>query len=164
MTKVNFSPEDRELPEGGPPPIGVYPCRITANNLKHLDGGKELWELTFEIMEGDCKGRTFWDDIFWSKKALPRAFHFLSAALADCDAENPEGVQAYIDSKTAELDTEDTSLVVGRRLMVKIGHEEFEHKGQQRTKAKVEFRGYAPLGVMPEGDDAGDVKDEALPF
>jgi len=69
MPKRNW--DDVEESTGGMVPPGEYKAKIV-EVFPEGDGNDERWGVQFKIVEGDYKGQGFFDNLFFSQKALPR--------------------------------------------------------------------------------------------
>src|SRR2546426_6689351 len=89
-------------------PPGQYRCRVKAASEGKTRKGQDRWSLLLEVMEGPHLGATIRDDLYWSKKAVPRVKLFLKAL-----GESPKGEKEF-----------NVSVVRGRELLVNAEIEE----------------------------------------
>jgi len=68
---VNFGRSEQPDPQQ-PIPIGEYKCKIVEVREKTSQKGEEYYSLRLEIIEGDYDGRSVYDSLFFSPKALQR--------------------------------------------------------------------------------------------
>src|SRR5262245_58774243 len=54
-----------------PLPRGEYLARVVEGKLGHAQTGTPGYQLTFEVLEGDYKGRRIWHDLWLTEAALP---------------------------------------------------------------------------------------------
>lgn len=161
MTKFNFTDDDKVMPDPTPVPTGDYAARCIGCELSRVGPASvEKWHLVFSILEGDHQNREVHDDIFWTQKAAPRAYLMLSKLLMDNDAQTPEEKLAAAEKMMSDFDTNNTPLVVGRKCVITVFHENFQTKsGETRKKAVVGYRGYRALceATDTNPDDYSDI-------
>lgn len=113
-------------------PEGTYLCRIGEVREATTREGGAMWGLRWEVADGDHAGRTaVWDNLIWSDRGLPRVKRVL--ALLGFDVSGPLDIDAHD--------------LMGRRAHVEVAFEEREDplSGKRVTRARVPYRGYAPV-------------------
>lgn len=165
-TKWSFSEEDRtEQQQAELLPAGTYQTRVLEVESTVNDKGP-IWSITLEILDGDHKDRRVWDKMFWTKKAAPRVFSFLKAVLSDNDAANPDAKMAQADKALAgEMDIDDTSIILGKRVQVEVKHKEWtDRDGNARTGVNVLWDGYTPHWQADQAPAAKAADFDNIPF
>lgn len=85
----------------GPIPAGEYDCRVIAGELVNSRSrGTPGYKLTFEVIDGEHKGRRVWHDVWLSEAALPLAKRELSRlgimSLEQLEAPLPQGIRCAV--------------------------------------------------------------------
>lgn len=82
--------------EMGPLPAGEYTAKITKGELFTSRIGTPGYKLTFKVTEGDFAGRLFWEDVWFTPLALPKALRDLRKIgvekLEQLDLPIPQGI------------------------------------------------------------------------
>ncbi len=116
-------------------PEGWQPCVIRDIDVRTTRNNDPLWALRFEVESGPHEGRAIWDNLVFSKAALPRLKSFCFAIGLDVSGE-------------VDLTPD---MIRGKSCRVLVKHEEYEG----RQYISVAYDGFAP----PEG-----VEDLDVPF
>lgn len=92
--------ETQAAVEFDPLPTGIYVARIVAGKLSNSRGGTPGYKLTFEVIEGECKGRRVWHDVWLTEAALPLAKRDLAklgiTSLDQLERPLPQGIRCEI--------------------------------------------------------------------
>lgn len=129
-----------------PIPPGVYEAEVQKVEEKQSDKGTCYWTITLEVIDGQYKGRTFKDKIFFTDKGFKRVKLVLKRLGLKMEGEvNPQKDD-----------------ILGRRALVNLEIEDREWEGKTYRNNKVPFDGYQPI---VEGAPASEVLGgEDLPF
>ena len=87
MTKVDFSSTPDPV-QSDLIPEDWHPCVIRDIDVRTTRKNDPLWALKFEVESGPHEGRAIWDNIVFSKAALPRLKSFCFAIGATHGARN----------------------------------------------------------------------------
>jgi hypothetical protein len=77
MPHIDFSAIE-EPQDFTPIPTGRYRASVSDVEESATRHGDEMWKVKFTILDGDCEGRTVFDNIVFSEKAYPRLKMFCS--------------------------------------------------------------------------------------
>lgn len=132
-------------------PDGTYRCLVAKINVGQTRSGAESWRVRLGVVDGPHFGRTLYDSIHFSEKAMPRTIRFSEAI----------GLKV---SGTTEVTPE---MCQGRECLVTIHSESYrDREDKERERNVVDFDGYAPTpdatGFTPPATSTDD--DDDLPF
>ena len=139
-----------------PIPAGDYPAKIVEVKEKNTGAGDPMWELKYEVISGDHKGRQFFDNLVFSDH--PKTRQRLKLVLKRLGYEVDKPVDLTPDS------------MIGRAARVTVlPHEYADSDGNMRKSNKVAFAGYDYLddsgkSSTPKTPSAGAGEDDDLPF
>lgn len=71
MPKIDFSQID-DVQDFSPIPPGRYLCRLVEIEESKTQHDDEMWNLRFEVIEGEHRGRVVFDRLVFSQAALKR--------------------------------------------------------------------------------------------
>ena len=128
-------------------PKGKYPCVVAVAKLKKTKKGDEMFCLKLEVLTGEYKCTEIWDNLIFSKAAMPRVKQFCTAVGIDTDG--------VIDI-TSEM-------ITGQMCLVNVV-EETDNFGQ--AKNSVDWDGYNKLqdDAPKDSEDDGNPKNVEVPF
>lgn len=151
MPNIDFG-NISEAEEFTPVPPGRYLCELIKIEEKSTDNGNEMWNLKFEIKQGDQKGRYIFDRLIFSTAAMPRVKLICSRFGLDVSGE-------------INLDP---GMIAGKFIYVTAEKDSYYKDGKQIPTTKVPFAGYEHFGGGEETAMAAgageDSKEGDLPF
>lgn len=139
-----------------PLPTGEYPSKIIEVEENNTNAGDPMWSLKFEVLEGDCKGRHFFDNLVFSDN--PKTRQRLKLVLKRLGYD----VGKAIDVTPASM--------IGRAARITVMPNEYtDNDGVLKKTNKVAFAGYDYLddtgkSSAPKTPSAGAGEDDELPF
>lgn len=71
MPKLDFS-QIEDVQDFAPIPPGKYLCRLVEVEESKTQNDDEMWNVRFEVIEGDQKGRAVFDRLVFSQAAIKR--------------------------------------------------------------------------------------------
>jgi hypothetical protein len=105
-------------------PQGWYNGIILSMEYKRSQSKNQpMWELRLQVGEGDYQGRTFWNYVSFSEKALPGTKLFISQVM-------PELLDQPLNPRQAAED----AVLVGIPVRFQLGTEFYEGKKRNRVK------------------------------
>lgn len=139
MPKIPFSkvPDAQDF---SPLPEGKYLCRLEEITPANTQLGDEMWKLKFEVIDGDYVGRHIFDNMVFSKAALPRVKLMCSRLGMDT-------------SQDQDFEPDD---IEGKSCWVIVEVEDYEDQyGKPKKRNKVPFAGYEKISKdsVPDGED-----------
>lgn len=146
--KIDFSTID-EATDFKPLPEGRYLCVLdNIDETTTKESGADLWKLRFRVIDGEFTGRTIFDNMVFSEKALKRVKLMCSRLGLDV-------------SKEMDLVP---SMIKGKNVFitVEIGEYEDPQTGKKKPKNVVPFAGYDRADTIAAAD--GKPEAEAPPF
>lgn len=139
MRDINWD----DVEDAGMIPPGKYICRvIIAEELLPDDrGSKYRWDVRFEVLFGDERGREFHDSFFFTERALPRL-----KLLYECCGLRTTG--------RARIDPDDLK---GQTVQVTVGVEKYVDRqtGERKEGRKVPYNGYEKAPRAERGQERG---------
>lgn len=151
MPRVDWDAVDESQPSKILP-AGTYKCEVDYVTKKETRSNDEYWSLKLKVIEGPYAGKGFYDAIFWSEKALPRA-KFIFSRL---------GVE------TKGVDTPGPESLIARKAMITVIEDEYTDKdGNKKPKNSVPWDGYERIESAPETPEPENAPlpdDEEIPF
>ena len=123
-------------------PEGSYTCKVTDVEEKTSSNDNEMWNVTWEVLDGEFAGRKVFDRVMFTEKSLPRC-KLMCAALG-MDMRGRVNL-------TPEL-------LLGRSCILHVEEDEYEDKnGKMVPKNSVPFGGFEP--VDDDGQNAAPMDD-----
>ena len=152
--EVNWDDVD-EFDDFTPIPEGRYLCEAVDVEERFTKGGDEMWNVRWEVLEGECKGRTIFDNIVWSEKAKKRVkMIFKRLGLNTSGSDNPS-----------------SSIIIGKQIYIDTTIEDYEtDEGQTKQRNIVPYAGYIALDASNKKESKSSDKktskkvDDDLPF
>ena len=149
MPTVNFSEieDDGKYP---PLPKGQYPCSIVMVTVESTRKGDEMWNIRFEVTEGQYAGRLIFDRLVFKGKGYVRIKGLCQALGLDV---------------TGRVDLTPDA-IHGRSCLVEVHIKEFEdHQGQTQKANNVAFDGFRPAKHKAQTTTTGSGgDDDDMPF
>lgn len=158
MPDVDFSQvEDAE--DYSPLPAGKYLCKVTEIEQKRTLADDEMWRLRLTVVEGEHQGRSVFDNMVFSERAMKRVKLMCSRMGLD--------VSGFVALTPKTLQ--------GRKVVVTVEVGTYQdNEGNEKLSNSVPFAGYerVPVGVSAQpgqavsgGDPSvGVVTDDDIPF
>ena len=138
-----------------PVPEGTYLCEAVDVEEKLSSGGNEMWNVRWEIIEGDCKGRIVFDNIVFSPKAMKRV----------------KMIFKRLGLNTSGVDNPLPSNIIGKQIYVNVNIEDYESdNGITKQRNIVPYAGYTALSASSKKESKSSDKkttkkaDDDLPF
>ncbi|MFA5187101.1 MAG: DUF669 domain-containing protein [Patescibacteria group bacterium] len=161
--KINFNgvPDAQDF---APVPAGTYTCRVSDVEETSTNDGADMWNLTFEIVVGEYRGKRIFDRLVFSEKAMKRVKLICKRFGIDVDAAGEvEILPSMFLDKAINLDVE----IEQQR--DKSGAPKVDENGKPKMGNKVTFAGYhevsgsapPPPASTPQAETA---LDDDLPF
>jgi hypothetical protein len=126
MPKINFD-EIEDVQDFSPIPGGRYLCRLVEVEESKTQYDDEMWNVRFEVIEGEHKGRAVFDRMIFSQAAIKRVK--LICSRLGLDVSGPMNL-------TPEM-------VKGKTCHLTVQVEEYLDEGQNPKKRNVvPFAGY----------------------
>jgi hypothetical protein len=144
MPKINFAGID-DAGDYTPLPKGRYFCRVDSIKESFTQHGDELWNVRYVVVDGPHKGRSVFDNLVFSEKAMKRVKYVCARLGVDVSGE-------------IDLTPE---MLVGKSCLVSVEIESYpDDEGKEKLRNRVPFAGIE--SADEEGDGGGD--DEQPPF
>lgn len=150
--KINFNgvPDAQDF---APVPAGTYTCRVSDVEETSTNEGADMWNLTFEIVAGEHKGKRIFDRLVFSEKALKRVKLVCKrfGINVDTDGEIDILPSMFLD-KAIALDVEIEAYT--------------DKKGVDKNRNSVTFAGYHEVSgaAPPASEKPAAADDKDLPF
>jgi hypothetical protein len=118
MPKIDFNKID-DVVDFSPLPPGKYMCKLADIEEASTQGGDEMWNLKFQVIDGEHTGRYVFDRLVFSQAALKRVKLVCSRLGINVDG---------------ELDLT-PQMLAGRTCLLSIQNEEYEdNEGNKKNE------------------------------
>ena len=147
MPKINFE-EIEDVQDFTPIPSGRYLCKLVEVEESKTQYDDEMWNVRFEVIEGEHKGRAVFDRMIFSQAAIKRVK--LICSRLGLDVSGPMNL-------TPEM-------VKGKTCYIAVQIEEYLDEGKNAKKRNVvPFAGYEKADKSAPAQTQG-VDSEEEPF
>ena len=144
MPKIDFNKID-DVVDFSPLPPGKYLCKLADIEEASTQNGDEMWNLRFQVMEGESVGRYVFDRLVFSAAALKRVKLVCSRLGLNVDGEMDLTPQ----------------MIIGRSCLLAVQNEEYEDgEGTKKMRNVVPFAGYEKTDKAPTQGTTGEQEEE----
>ena len=135
MPRIDFAHVDG-VSDFAPVPDGEYVCRLSDIETDTTRGGDPMWKLRWVVESGEHAGRLLFDNLVFSKKALPRVKLVCEACGLDV---------------SGAVDLEPPLLLEKHARIATYVEEYRDEAGASKARNRIPYSGYSPVAG---GDDA----------
>lgn len=121
-----------------PIPEGEYEAYVFDVEKTEFRSGNDGYKITYNIAEGQYKGRRLWDNLVITPKAYWKLAQFWKAVT---------GLSGEV-----EVDTDQLADFVGKRVLVKVGIEQNTYQGKTEDRNVVKSVAFTGGMARPEDD------------